>query len=180
MTANLSPAAAPRPTLAAVNALDEAGFTALLGGIYEHSPWVAQRAWTQRPYASLAALQAALARALDAASAAEQMGVIRAHPPLSGKAALRSQLTDESRREQAGAGLDQCSPQELAQLQDGNRAYEEKFGFPFIIAVKGLARADILAALQRRTAHGRDAEIAEALVQIHRIAAFRLGDRVAG
>jgi 2-oxo-4-hydroxy-4-carboxy-5-ureidoimidazoline decarboxylase len=169
----------PRPRLIEVNGLDQHAFTALLGAIYEHSPWVAQRCWPQRPFASLDALQAAMAQALDAASAEEQMAVIRAHPQLSGRAALRQDLTTDSRQEQAGAGLDRCTPEELEQLQQGNRAYVEKFGFPFIIAVKGLGRRDIIAALQRRSGHRRDEEIAEALAQVHRIAAFRLREKIA-
>jgi 2-oxo-4-hydroxy-4-carboxy-5-ureidoimidazoline decarboxylase len=168
-----------RPALHEVNALDQAAFIALLGAIYEHSPWVAARCWLRRPFGSLGALQAALAQVLDQASPAEQMTVICAHPQLSGKAAVRQDLTTDSRQEQTGAGLDQCTPQEFAQLQDGNRDYVAKFGFPFIIAVKGLGRRDIIAALQRRTANGREQEITEALAQIHRIAGFRLADKIA-
>ena len=163
-----------------VNALDQADFTALLGGIYEHSPWVARRSWPQRPFESLSRLQAAMAQALDSASADERMAVIRAHPELSGKAAVRRDLTADSRREQTGAGLDQCTAEEFAQLQEGNRAYAEKFGFPFIIAVRGLGRRDIIAALQRRCAHSREQEIAEAVAQIHRIAALRLAEKISG
>jgi 2-oxo-4-hydroxy-4-carboxy-5-ureidoimidazoline decarboxylase len=161
-----------------INTLDQADFTRLLGGIYEHSPWVASRSWPQRPFASLARLQAAMAQVLDCASADERMAVIRAHPELSGKAAVRRDLTAESRSEQAGAGLDQCTPEEFNALQEGNRAYGEKFGFPFIIAVKGLGRQDIIAALQRHCGHSRDEEIAAALTQIHRIAAFRLAEKI--
>ncbi len=163
-----------------VNALDEAGFTELLGGIYEHSPWVARRAWAQRPFASLARLQAAMAQVLDSASPEERMAVLRAHPELSGKAAVRGDLTGDSRNEQAGAGLGQCTPEEFAQLQAGNRAYTDRFGFPFIIAVKGLGRREIIAALHGRYTRSRDAEIAEALAQVHRIAALRLADRIDG
>ncbi len=172
-------APAPRPSLQQVNDMDEHAFTALLGTIYEHSPWVASRCWPQRPFASPAALRSALAQVLDHATPSEQLAVMRAHPQLTGKAAVRKDLTADSRREQAGAGLDQCTPEEFEQLQEGNRAYEAKFGFPFIIAVKGLGRADIIAALQRRCARRRDEEIAEALAQIHRIAAFRLEEKIA-
>jgi 2-oxo-4-hydroxy-4-carboxy-5-ureidoimidazoline decarboxylase len=161
-----------------VNALDQAQFTALLGGIYEHSPWVASRCWPQRPFASVAQLQAALAQVLDCAAAGERMAVIGAHPELTGKTAVRRDLTTDSRMEQAGAGLDQCTPEEFVQLREGNRVYAEKFGFPFIIAVKGLGRQDIIAALQRRCGRSRDEEFAEALAQIHRIAAFRLGEKI--
>ena len=168
------------PSLQQVNTLDQADFTALLGGIYEHSPWVASRSWPQRPFASLAQLRGAMAQALDGASAEERLAVIRAHPELSGKAAVRTDLSADSRSEQTGAGLDQCSPEEFLQLQEGNRTYGEKFGFPFIIAVKGLGRQDIIAALRRRCGHSREEEIAEALAQIHRIAALRLGEKFGG
>jgi OHCU decarboxylase len=167
----------PLLCLRRVNALDQAEFTALLGGIYEHSPWVASRSWPQRPFENLARLRAAMAEVLDRASADERMAVIRAHPELTGKAGVRRDLTADSRAEQAGAGLEHCSPEEFAQLTQGNRAYEEKFGFPFIIAVKGLGRQDIIEALQRRCGRSREEEIAEALAQVHRIAAFRLGEK---
>lgn len=163
-----------------INALDESAFTQLLGGIYEHSPWVARRSWPHRPFASLVHLQATMAQVLDSATPDERLGVIKAHPELSGKAAVHTDLTDASRSEQKGAGLDQCSPAEFAQLQEGNRVYGGKFGFPFIIAVKGLGRADIIAALHRRCSHSRDEEIAEAVTQIHRIAAFRLAEKISG
>jgi OHCU decarboxylase len=168
-----------RTTLAEVNALDRAEFTALLGGIYEHSPWVAHRCWPLRPFPSVAGLQAALAQVLDEASADEQLAVMRAHPQLSGKAAVRRDLTADSQQEQAGAGLDHCTAEEFAQLQSGNQDYEARFGFPFIIAVKGLGRQDIIAALHRRLGSRPNQEFAHALAQIHRIAAFRLADKIA-
>jgi 2-oxo-4-hydroxy-4-carboxy-5-ureidoimidazoline decarboxylase len=167
-----------QPSLTAINQLDQAQFVALLGGIYELSPWIAQRAWAQRPFASVAALRGALARSLDSASEAEKLAVLRAHPELAGKAAIRNELTEESRKEQGGAGLDQCSPEEFAQLQAANRAYSARFGFPFIIAVKGLGRAQIISALTRRLESSREMEFAEALAQVHRIAGFRLADKV--
>lgn len=163
-----------------VNTLDQAEFTALLGTIYEHSPWVASRSWAQRPFASLANLRAAMVQVLEQASEAERLALIRAHPELSGKAAVRADLSDDSRKEQAGAGLDQCTPEEFAQLQQGNRAYTEKFGFPFIIAVKGLGREQIIEALRSRCGRSRDEELAESLRQIHRIAALRLAEKIGG
>jgi 2-oxo-4-hydroxy-4-carboxy-5-ureidoimidazoline decarboxylase len=169
----------PRLTVSELDALDAHAFTDYLATIYEHSPWIPERAAARRPFGSRAALQAALAATLDAASAAEQLALICAHPELAGKAALRGELTEDSQREQAGAGLDQCSPAELAEVQRLNHAYRERFGMPFIIAVKGLHRSDILAALQRRLAHDAQRERTEALAQIQRIAALRLADRVA-
>jgi OHCU decarboxylase len=165
-------------TPAALNALDQPAFTAYLAAIYEHSPWIPERSWSQRPFSSREELHQALARTLDAATATEKLGLIQAHPELAGKAALRGELTDDSQREQAGAGLDQCSTEEFALIQRVNREYGEKFGFPFIIAVKGLNRADIIAAMQRRLANDRNTEFAEALLQIKHIAAFRLSEKL--
>lgn len=168
-----------RLTPAALNAMDQAEFTACLGDIYEHSPWVAQRAWAARPFASLAALQQAMADVLAAASRAEQLALIRAHPELAGKAAVRGELTADSKREQAGAGLDQCSAEQFAALTRLNQAYGERFGFPFVIAVRGLGRQDIIAALEHRLAQTPAQEFAEALAQIDRIAGFRLQAKIA-
>ncbi|GAB2181705.1 2-oxo-4-hydroxy-4-carboxy-5-ureidoimidazoline decarboxylase [Denitratisoma sp. agr-D3] len=162
----------------ALNRLDQAAFTDHLAAIYEHSPWIPQRAWSHRPFADRAALAAAMAQVLAQASRDEQLGLIRAHPELAGKAALRGDLTDDSKREQSGAGLDQCSPEEFAALHRANRSYGEKFGFPFIIAVKGLGRREIIAAMESRLARDADTEFAEALAQIRRIADFRLADKV--
>lgn len=163
---------------AALSALDQAAFTDYLAGIYEHSPWIPQRTWPHRPFASREALALALARTLDAATEAEQRGLILAHPELAGKAAAQGDLTDDSKREQQGAGLNQCSPEELARIQTLNQAYGEKFGFPFIIAVKGLDRQAIIAAMVRRLGHTQAEETREALAQIKRIAGFRLADKV--
>lgn len=163
---------------AALGALGQQAFTEALAGIYEHSPWIAERSWAQRPFASRAALEQALARTLDAATAAEQLALIRAHPELAGKAALRRELTDESQREQAGARLDQCTADELSAIERLNREYGQKFGFPFVIAVKGLDRAAIIAAMARRVGRRRDQELAAALGEIKRIAGLRLAERV--
>lgn len=165
-------------TPAALSALGQPTFTDYLAAIYEHSPWIPERTWQHRPFSSREQLHQALARTLDAATESEKLGLIKAHPELAGKAALRGELTNDSKREQAGAGLDQCSAEEFTLIQRVNREYGEKFGFPFIIAVKGLGRADIIAAMQHRLAHDRDTEFAEALVQIKHIAAFRLSEKI--
>ena len=161
-------------TLDQLNALDQAAFVAQLGGIFEHSPWVAERAWPQQPFATLAALHAAMCGVVAQASSEEQLALIRAHPELAGKAALRGELTDDSRREQQGAGLDQCSAEEYARLHQLNRDYSTKFGFPFIIAVRGHDRSSIIAQMAARLDNTREAELAEALRQIERIAQIRL------
>lgn len=165
-------------TLDAINALDRSAFRAALGGIYEHSPWVAERAWPKRPFASLQALHAAMQDAVTKAQPAEQLALIRAHPELGGRLALAGKLTEASRGEQAGAGLDRCLPEEFAELQALNAAYREKFGFPFIIAVRGLTRAGIIEAMRERLQHSPEEEHAACLRQIGRIAQFRLQDLI--
>lgn len=165
------------PRIDQLSALDCAGFVAALDGIFEHSPWVAERAWAKRPFADPAALREALVAAMMAASHEEQLALIRAHPELAGRAAVAGTLTEESTREQAGARLDRCSPEEFARLQALNASYNARFGFPFILAVRGLDRAGIIECFAARVENEADAEFAEALRQIARIAALRLQDR---
>jgi 2-oxo-4-hydroxy-4-carboxy-5-ureidoimidazoline decarboxylase len=165
-------------TLDQLNAYDQAAFVAALGGIFEHSPWVPERAWAQRPFAGVDALHAAMCRTVADAGLDLQLALIRAHPQLAGKAAIRGELTEASTREQQGAGLDQCSPAEYAQLTALNDTYQQRFGFPFILAVRGHTRQSIIANMAARLDNGRDAEIDEALRQIGRIAGLRLADMV--
>jgi 2-oxo-4-hydroxy-4-carboxy-5-ureidoimidazoline decarboxylase len=166
-------------TLAELNALDRDAFVATLRGIFEHSPWVAERAFAARPFASVGALHAAMVAAVDATGEAQQLALIRAHPELAGRAMIRNELTADSTREQAGAGLTACSPAEYARLLDLNARYNAKFGFPFILAVKGYDRAGILGEFARRVERERPTEFAEALAQIARITRFRLDALVA-
>ena len=161
-------------TLAELNARDRRGFVLALGGIFEDSPWVAEATWPRHPFATLDALYRAMVDAMRGADEDAQLALIRAHPELAGKAAVRGQLTASSTAEQSGAGLTECSPEELAQLQELNRAYNTKFGFPFIIAVKGLDRAAIIARFAERLERDRATELEAALQQIARIAWFRL------
>ncbi|MBK9114256.1 MAG: 2-oxo-4-hydroxy-4-carboxy-5-ureidoimidazoline decarboxylase [Betaproteobacteria bacterium] len=154
--------------------MDETAFVAALGGVFERSPWIAQRAFAARPFADVAALHAAMVAVVDAASAAEQLALLRAHPELAGRAAVRGELTADSTKEQSGAGLTQCSPEEFAQLSALNHRYHEKFGFPFILAVRGHDRAGILREFARRVEHDRAAEFVECLAQVAKIARFRL------
>ncbi len=162
-------------SLAQLNALDDAGFIAALGGIYEHSPWVAEGACTQRPFASADTLRAAMQGVVLAAGIEKQMALIRAHPELAGKLAA-AELTEASRGEQASAGLDRCTAEERSQLQALNQRYSERFGFPFIVAVRGLNWSGIIVRITARLEHDREREIATALTEIGKIAAFRLGD----
>lgn len=152
--------------------MDQAAFIARYGDIYEHSAWVAEAAWAQRD--ADRPLADAMAAIVDAAGEDRQLALLRAHPDLAGKLALANQLTHASRSEQAGAGLDACTPEELAEFRDLNAQYTAKFGFPFIFAVKGYHRHDILAAFRERIGHGPAQEFAEALRQVHRIARLRL------
>lgn len=161
-------------TLDRLNRTDPDAFVAALGGIFEHSPWVAEQVVAHRPFASIEALHAAMCAAVAAAGRERQMALIRAHPQLAGKAAIRGELTESSTNEQRGAGLDQCSPEQFAEITRLNADYDARFGFPFILAVKGHTRDSIIANMRARIGHDRDAEIAEALKQIERIARFRL------
>jgi allantoate deiminase/N-carbamoyl-L-amino-acid hydrolase len=166
-------------TLSSLNTLDAAAFVAALNGIYEHSPWIAERAAGRRPFATMAALKLALQEVVDSAAEAERLGLLRAHPELAGKAAIAGELTQESTSEQAASGLNLCSADEYARLQQLNTDYNDRFGFPFILAVKGptgrgLTRASIIETFTRRLKNGRADELAEALRQVHRIAEIRL------
>jgi len=172
----------PTLTLERLNAASRAEFVALLDGTYEHSPWIADAAYDARPFASVAALKHALVRAVRAAGREAQLGLIRAHPELAGKAMVARTLTAESTSEQGRAGLTACTPEEFARIGELNAAYNQKFGFPFILAVRGprgtgLARHQILSAFERRLANHPDFEFAEALRNIDRIAEIRLDDK---
>lgn len=162
-----------------INALDVAGFTARLGHVCEHAPWVARRAAERRPFASCDELHRGLVDAIDQASDAEQLDILRNHPELAGKAAIAGELTADSKKEQSGAGLDRLTPAEYERFHALNRAYTAKFGFPFILAVKGRTKDEILAAFQARVAHDRATELRTALDQVGRIIGFRVADLVA-
>jgi 2-oxo-4-hydroxy-4-carboxy-5-ureidoimidazoline decarboxylase len=164
--------------LADLNQMDQKAYVAALEGIFEHSPWVAERSFGDRPFASIGALHGAMVAAMGRALASEQLTLLQAHPELAGKAAIRGELTADSKREQEGAGLDQCSPSEFAQINDLNRRYQAKFGFPFIIAVHGQDRQGILREFARRVEQNRVTEFAEALHQVAAIARFRLEARI--
>ena len=165
-------------TLAELNRLDRAQFVKALGGIYEHSPWVAEEIWSRRPFGTIDDLHAAMKDAVARAGHERQLALIRAHPDLAGKALLRRELTTDSTREQRGAGLDQCSAEEVARLNELNTQYKQKFVFPFVLAVKGYDRAAIVAAFEQRLGNDVDVEFAECLRQIDKIAGFRLADQI--
>jgi OHCU decarboxylase len=157
------------------SSLSHAEFLARFGPVYEASPWVAEGVWPAveaRQLDDPAALAEALRAEVDAAPRELQLALIRAHPEL----ASRARMADASVKEQSGAGLDQCSPAEFEAFQHLNAAYNARFGFPFIVAVKGLARVDILRAFEARLANDPETEFAAAIAQIHRIAGFRLAE----
>ena len=169
-------------TLEQLNAATQAEFTALLDGTYEHSPWVAEAAWAKRPFASLTQLKLALVQVLREATPEAQLKLMRAHPELAGKAMVSKTLTAESSNEQGKAGLTDCTPEEFAKIQQLNAAYNAKFGFPFMLAVRGprgtgLSKAEIIATFERRLDNHPEYERAESLRNIHRVAEIRLDDK---
>jgi len=173
-------------TLAQLNSSDRASFTAELGHLFEHSPWVAEETWDRRlgrrslgeagSFRDAAQLHAELCLTMRQASPERQLALIRAHPDLAGRLAQQRQLTPESTREQASAGLDRMSAEEMAAFQKLNDEYGRKFSFPFIICARLNARADILRAMQTRMHHTPAAEHDAALAEIEKIAWLRLQD----
>ncbi len=169
-------------TLDQLNAAPAADALAMLDGVYEHSPWIAQQALEARPFATLAALKYALTVSLGQASRDAQLGLIRAHPELAGKAMVDKSLTAESTHEQSKAGLTHCTPAEFATIQKLNSDYNAKFGWPFILAVRGprgvgLTKQTIIDTFTRRLQGHADFELQECLRQIHRIAEIRINDK---
>jgi len=169
-------------TLAQLNAASAEDALAQLDGLYEHSPWIAERALARRPFASLAQLKRALAEVLAEAGRDAQVTLVRAHPELAGKAMVAKTLTAESTHEQSASGLTNCTPAEFERLQALNAAYNARFGWPFVLAVRGprgqgLTRAEIIATFERRSENHPDFELAECVRNIHRIAELRLNDK---
>jgi len=159
-------------TLTELNSRDRQGFVNAVGWVFEHSGWVAERAWTQRPFDTIDALHEAMIAQVASGMLDEQVTLIRAHPDLG----ARGNVSDASAAEQTGAGLDTLAGRELERLHGLNAAYRDKFGFPFLYAVKGSTKEDILNALEKRLLATRDAELGEALRQVYRIARFRLDE----
>lgn len=169
-------------TLEQLNAASANDALRLIDGLYEHSPWIAQAALAQRPFATTHQLKFVLSQVVSGASRDAQIDLIRAHPELAGKAMVSQSLTAESSHEQSKAGLTNCSADEFARLQQLNRDYNAKFGWPFILAVRGprglgLSRAEIISTFERRLHGHPDFELAECLRNIHRIAEIRLNDK---
>ncbi len=161
------------------SSLDRTQFVALYGRVYEHSPWIAEAAWSlglTPQHDTVEGLHQALAAIVDAAARERQLTLLNAHPDLAGRLAVRGELTAESTSEQAGAGLDKCSPDEFRRFTELNDAYRRKFPFPFIMAVKGRSRAEILEAFERRIHHDEAVEFRTAIAEVHKIALLRLRD----
>jgi allantoate deiminase len=176
--AGLSEQMMRRPTLGRLNATTRDEFVALCGPFFEHSPWIAQRAWSLRPFATLTDLHEKLCAVVAAATTDEKLKLIRAHPDLVGRMARENRLTRESAGEQAAAGLASLSADETAAFERHNREYAQRFGFPFVICARQNRKEAILAAFPRRLANSRDQEIAAALDEICKIAQLRLGDAI--
>lgn len=162
----------PRPST-----LDRAAFVETYGGIYEHSPWVAEAVYDAGIGPgddTAAALAGRMGQVVDAADGDARLTLLRAHPELAGRLATAGGLTAESTAEQASAGLGHCTPEEFAEFHSLNARYTARFGFPFIVAVRGLSRRDILGTFRDRAGNDRETELAAALQQVHRIARLRL------
>jgi OHCU decarboxylase len=163
-------------TLDALNSMPVAEFVGLLGGVFEHSPWIAERAAAARPFTSREQLLETMLAVVEAATPEEQMALIRAHPQLGARGRSRSQLTEASSREQRRAGIDACSDEELADLLRLNASYVERFGFPFILAVRGHDPRSILANFKSRLRNDAELERCTALTEIGLIARHRLAE----
>lgn len=173
------PASTVTSRLETLNGSDRSAFTAALGHLFEHSPWVAEETWPRRPFRDAAQLDAELCATMRSAPRERQLALIRAHPDLASRLAQQRALTAESSREQASAGLDRLSAEELAVFQSLNDAYRARFGFPFIICARLNARDAIIAAMRARVGNSPEAEFQTALGEIEKIARIRLGDVLA-
>ncbi len=166
-------------SVGAINALSAEAFVERFGFLFEHSPWIVAAAETRRPFADIAAMEAAMADVIEDAGEEAQIALLRAHPELAGKAVLDKTLTEASTAEQASAGLDRLTPDEYATFHRLNDAYRAKFDFPFIVCVRMTDKAGILAAMEARTANDRASEIAAARGEIAKIVHLRLRDVLA-
>jgi OHCU decarboxylase len=163
-------------TLEQINALTREDFVKALGWVFEDSPWVAEAAWSLRPFASPGELHGAMRQQVEVAPRERQLTLLRAHPDLGN----RVRMSEASTREQAGAGLNQLTPEEQDSLLALNGEYRERFGFPFLFAVRGSGNRDIIEALRRRIGATPESELREALEQVYRIAWFRLEELIGG
>jgi 2-oxo-4-hydroxy-4-carboxy-5-ureidoimidazoline decarboxylase len=161
-------------TIAELNAMDRDAFTGALGGIFEHSPWIAAAAWDARPFDGVASLHAAMVAVVETAPEEARLALVRAHPELAGETMRQRMLTAASTGEQASAGLTGLDAQDAARFDELNRRYRERFGFPFVIAVREHTKEGILAAFAERLGNDAGTELRTALAQVARIAYLRL------
>ncbi len=167
-------------TISQINQFDQAEFVRVIGPVFEHSPWIAEATWSEKPFNSVEALHIALCDMVKAVVEEKQLALIRAHPDLVGKLALAGQLTKESTNEQASAGLEKLSPEEIDLFQKNNMAYKDKFGFPFVICARLNKKEAILAGFEQRLKNSQLQEIQTALAEIFKIAELRLRDLTLG
>ena len=170
----IAPAIAGSVDMAPINAMDRAAFVEKFGGIFENSPWVAEKAWEKRPFASLDEMHAAMVAVVKYATAAMQLALLKSHPDLAGKEAQAGTMTASSVAEQASAGLNALSHEEMVQISDLNAAYKKKFGFPFIIAVRMHTKEGILFEFNRRLKNETQTEFANDLENVYIITRLRL------
>jgi OHCU decarboxylase len=163
-----------RYTLDHINQLEKGQFVDVLGWVFEHSPWVAEQVWVQRPFSSLVHLHQAMTQIVRDKTAVEQVSLLQAHPDL----ATRLQMSEISQLEQQGVGLDRLSLEEFSKFTACNQAYVAKFNFPFIMAVRGQNKEIILSAMEVRLANTLEAEHEQALQEIYKITQFRLADLI--
>ena len=166
--------------LADLNRMDPAAFAAAVGEVFELAPWVAKAAHARRPFATVTDLHAAMMGAVRAAPHEQQLAFIRNHPDLAGKAARAGDVTDDSKSEQASAGLDMLSDEEFTRFHRLNDAYKAKFGFPFMVCVRRHTRDSILSEFERRLARDEAAELAQAMQEVFYITRLRLAAKVTG
>jgi 2-oxo-4-hydroxy-4-carboxy-5-ureidoimidazoline decarboxylase len=166
------------PTLTDINACDRDAFVAVLGHLFEHSPWVAAETFEKRPFRDLDGLHAALCATMRGAPLERRVALVRAHPDLAGRLAQAVELTASSTREQSAAGLDRLSPGEAAEIQRLNDAYKARFGFPFVICARLNAKDAILASMRTRLGNSPEAELSTALDEIAKIARLRLNEAI--
>jgi 2-oxo-4-hydroxy-4-carboxy-5-ureidoimidazoline decarboxylase len=175
MLCGLAAVAAAEPDINAVNGMDRAAFVQKFGGIFEKSPWVAEKAWEKRPFASIDDLHAAMVNVVKHSTVPNQLALLQSHPDLAGKEAQAGAMTASSVSEQASAGLNALSKAEMAQISELNAAYKQKFGFPFIIAVRMHTKEGIFFEFNRRLANETQAEFANDLQNVYAITRLRLG-----
>jgi OHCU decarboxylase len=165
-------------TLHEINNLDQENFTTALSSLFEGPPWIVAQAWSTRPFSSLEQFYQALCQIMYNASTEQQVALLRAHPDLVGRAALAGTLSPESTSEQAAAGLDHLSPEEIATFMRLNQAYRDRFGFPFVICARENKKESILAGFDARLHNTRQQEIEAALGEVAKICSFRLRDLI--